>query len=361
MPEESIRCCIDRVLPDELIIPAAERAVGENASNVPVFRPGFGIAPPSRIEMAAVTGKLWKKGRTLGVTFMDGHPSVHSKVEDAARQWCEYANIKFTFGPQAGAEIRISFQHRGSWSYIGTDALFIAQAEPTMNFGWLTPNSSPGEYNRVVVHEFGHALGCIHEHQNPAGNIPWDKDAVYAYYAGPPNNWSRAKVDQNLFARYSRNITQFSAFDAKSIMLYPIPNEHTVGDFEVGLNSELSAVDKGFIGSLYAFETRPVAELCVDAPAIEASIGKHGEEDLFSLEITRSGTYKIETEGKTDVVMVLLGPDNETDVIAEDDDSGRNFNARIKVGLEPGRYYVRIRHYRPTGTGKYKISVQSAS
>ena len=37
----------------------------------------------------------------------------------------------------------------------------------------------------------------------------------------------------------------------------------------------------------------------------------------------------IQTGGKTDVVMKLFGPDSETSLIAEDDDSGLGLNARI--------------------------------
>jgi len=39
--------------------------------------------------------------------------------------------------------------------------------EPTMNYGWLKDDTDDVEYRRVVIHEFGHALGAIHEHQNP--------------------------------------------------------------------------------------------------------------------------------------------------------------------------------------------------
>ena len=51
-------------------------------------------------------------------------------------------------------------------------------------------------------HEFGHALGMIHEHQNPAaqGEIPWDKPKVYAYYA--QQGWSKDDVDTNIFEVY---------------------------------------------------------------------------------------------------------------------------------------------------------------
>lgn len=53
----------------------------------------------------------------------------------------------------------------------------------------------------------------------------------------------------------------------------------------------------------------------------------------------------IDTLGKTDVVMKLFGPDNETALIAEDDDSGIGTNARISAELIPGTYYVQLRHY----------------
>jgi len=133
-----------------------------------------------------------------------------------------------------------------------------------MNFGWLTPESADDEVARVVLHEFGHALGCIHEHQNPAANIPWDKPKVYQFYAGYPNYWSPSEVDTNLFKRYDREITQFSEFDRSSIMLYPI-DARLVTDprYAVGLNSRLSQADKMFIGAIYP---KPVAVARAEAP-----------------------------------------------------------------------------------------------
>ncbi|MCB0110996.1 MAG: hypothetical protein KDE53_33980, partial [Caldilineaceae bacterium] len=97
------------------------------------------------------------------------------------------------------------------------------------------------------------AIGLIHEHQNPATTIPWNREAVYAYYSGPPNYWTREEVERNLFQLYDRDCTQFSAFDRHSIMLYPIPQEFTHGDFTVGWNQTLSAVDKAFVAAWYPF------------------------------------------------------------------------------------------------------------
>lgn len=101
----------------------------------------------------------------------------------------------------------------------------------------------------MVLHEFGHALGCIHEHQHPENGIPWDKEKAYAYYG--QQGWTRHEVNVQVFQKYSRLETQYSRFDPTSIMMYPIPEELTIGQFSVGWNVELSDTDKTFIGQLY--------------------------------------------------------------------------------------------------------------
>ncbi len=203
---------------------------------------------------AALRNKLWEPtGRTLRVRFLDGDAGVQQKVIRFAQEWSQFANIHFDFGDHANAEIRISFRQLGSWSFIGTDALGVAANEPTMNFGWLTPATPNDEVQRVVLHEFGHALGLIHEHQNPAATIPWNRAAVYDYYAGPPNYWTRAQVEANLFQTYDAESTQHSAFDVQSIMLYPIPPEFAQGGFSVGWNGILSPLDKAYIATWYPF------------------------------------------------------------------------------------------------------------
>lgn len=39
--------------------------------------------------------------------------------------------------------------------------------------------------------------------------------------------------------------------DKASIMMYPIPNSITIGDYEVGWNNDLSQRDKKFISKIY--------------------------------------------------------------------------------------------------------------
>ena len=54
---------------------------------------------------------------------------------------------------------------------VGTDALHEDyKGKTTMNLGWVT--------RRSVLHETGHALGLLHEHQNPKGTIDWNEKQV---------------------------------------------------------------------------------------------------------------------------------------------------------------------------------------
>jgi hypothetical protein len=119
-----------------------------------------------------------------------------------------------------------------------------------MNFGWLTPTTNDEEYSRVVLHEFGHSLACIHEHSRPDAGIPWDIPKVYAYYK-ETDGWNKEEVDAQVFDKYDKDLIRGSKVDKKSIMMYPVPNELTKGNYEIGWNTDLSKSDKEFITKLY--------------------------------------------------------------------------------------------------------------
>lgn len=196
--------------------------------------------------------KLWDNGQVIRVRFLDGDANAQKQVEQYAKEWEKYANIKFNFVRHAPSEIRISFnEHEDSCSMVGNDALSVPEPKRTMNFQVISSTSSE-RMKRVVLHEFGHALGCVHEHSSPTAKIPWNKDKTYAYYK--ERGWSQEKVDSNVFEVYDENTVTFSKFDPKSIMIYDISKELTDGSIEVPYNTELSKTDKLFIAQIYPMQ-----------------------------------------------------------------------------------------------------------
>jgi serralysin len=191
--------------------------------------------------------KQWTNGKTLHIKFMERNPKIESKLEEIAQEWTKYANLKFVFDSSPEAEIRISFDNVGSWSYVGTDALNIPQNTPTMNFGILELlNPDSDDFRRTVLHEFGHVLGLVEEYKLPSANIPWNKSAVYKVF-GNNREW----VDNYFFRKHSIN---YREFDRNSIMMPPIPKEWLDGNsFEpiTEPNSDLSESDKAIARQWY--------------------------------------------------------------------------------------------------------------
>jgi hypothetical protein len=84
----------------------------------------------------------------------------------------------------------------------------------------------------------------------------------------------------------------------------------------------------------------------------DGEIGAAGDEDLFRVDITARGTLTVTTSGPTDVVLAL--EDTTGTRIAADDDSAGWYNARLMRAINPGTFYVRVRHA-ASGTGRYTL------
>jgi hypothetical protein len=265
LPREAAMCriCFERIIPDHNNPARAEAhraAVSHyraNTRRMSVARLGNLSAgdPINVARMALINLKKWENGKSLKCRFLDGETAWQTKVKKKAKTWEQFANIKLNFVSSGDAEIRISFfADAGSWSAIGNDALvesYFPKHQPTMNFGWLRGDTADTEYERVVVHEFGHALGCIHEHQSPTVQLKWDKAAVYRSFSGPPNFWSKADIDHNVLQKYSPAGISATPFDNDSIMLYQFSADLFLDHKGTPENTKLSPRDKTMIAQMY--------------------------------------------------------------------------------------------------------------
>ncbi|RYE21467.1 MAG: matrixin family metalloprotease [Sphingobacteriales bacterium] len=248
----------------EVVTPAPDVAANDNKQLEALFAgepPHMCInkqvidADGKKTNGVVLRDKYWNNGKKIRIKFMNGTTFLRAKVLTYARKWSEFANVTFlkVEGDEAH-DLRIAFKFNGdtgSWSYYGTDARLIDKSGPTMNFGWFTATTDEAEFSRVIIHEIGHALGLGHEQSSPAVNIKWNKTNVYWYYQRPPNNWTIAQIDNNIFQKFTPEQVYYSPFDPKSIMQYPVDPRFTTNGQTIGINTILSSMDKIVISKVY--------------------------------------------------------------------------------------------------------------
>ena len=238
-----------------------------------------------KLKAAFLTKKLWPKGKTLKIFFMEDGQNVPrtplSQIEGTRNQEGETLlmdPLQISLTPEDGAplptieavkevvikrvqpvvglklkftkninesNIRITFDPRGgAWSLLGTDCDSPQyKNRPTMNLGWLDV--------ATTIHEFGHALGMIHEHQNPDGNsIQWDVPKVLEW-ASETQGWDEETTRHNIIDRYDGTEINGSVFDPDSIMLYFFPNSLTLNEKGTHQNLRYSTYDVEYLNKMY--------------------------------------------------------------------------------------------------------------
>ncbi|RYF91674.1 MAG: hypothetical protein EOO03_00805 [Chitinophagaceae bacterium] len=193
---------------------------------------------------------LWDPGAVIKVKFLSGSKALQEKIKPLAKEWEKYANIKFDFITFGKADIRVFIGNgNGHDSYIGTVCRSIDEGSETMNLDSADIRNDASFLKTVVLHEFGHALGLLHEHSSPISGIKWDKEKLYKEYA--KMGWSRDDVDFQVFTTYKKSYTNGTKYDNKSIMHYPINASETLDGYSIDWNMKLSPGDIELIKALY--------------------------------------------------------------------------------------------------------------
>lgn len=208
------------------------------------------LAPTSSDKAWGKPRNFWKNKHVFQVRFLNGSTKLHDRtMAVASAGWSKAADITFVKVESEPSDFRVSYLGDGHWSYVGTDCRTIPASQPTMNLH-LNECDSDDNFRRVVLHEFGHALGLEHEHQHPSTPIQWNRVPVIAYYSGPPNYWSEQQIEFNVLSKYS-GLWEGTPPDLKSIMQYPVQKTWTTNGISVGWNRSLSADDVSFIRQKY--------------------------------------------------------------------------------------------------------------
>jgi hypothetical protein len=255
-PVMEVKSCSIKLLPRELWIKAAAKAVEVNRINAPATQqlrqmaPGA-VIPPEHI--AALTTKYWKAGKVrLTVGFLDSPPTdLRKRILSHMNAWGKYGDIKFVLS-NVNPQVRIArVAGDGYWSYLGVDILSIKASEPTLNLDSFTMQTVDSEFYRVVRHETGHTLGFPHEHMRKEIVSRIDPDKAKAYFK-KSDNWSPEEVVQQVLTPLDQSALIATAKpDDKSIMCYWLPAEIMKDGKAVPGGTNIDKLDGQFAKSLY--------------------------------------------------------------------------------------------------------------
>ena len=118
-----------------------------------------------------IKDKQWPQNMVLNVVFLDGNQEQHQLIRKIAPNWLNKTNLSFRFyndlaSAPNNTHIRISFLLQ-SGSRLGDHQDYLSQ-DATMNlFDLSTGRLSKASAKRLILHEFGHALGLTHEYRSP--------------------------------------------------------------------------------------------------------------------------------------------------------------------------------------------------
>jgi len=208
------------------------------------------------LSMIGARRSFWASGETITISLL---PTVSdtstlmekrkSHIKNVTDEWSSVCNINFKIlsNEDYSGVIRISFdQDSGSWSHVGIANKRVPLGQATMNLGWIDVDDSDG----TALHEFGHVLGMLHEHQHPESNIQWNHEIIYNYYSFH-HNWTKEQVDKNILSRISGEHIHSTdgGYDENSIMHYDFPK--LVSGRHYRRNKVLSDADKKYVLKIY--------------------------------------------------------------------------------------------------------------
>ncbi|MDN5836413.1 MAG: tyrosinase family protein, partial [Nitrosospira sp.] len=311
-----------------------------------------------------------------GPAFLPWHREYLRRFELALQQINPSVSIPYwdwTVDRTAGASLWAS-------DFMGGDGTGASRRVTTGPFAfstgeWALTVRDPGDTTTFLTRAFG-AMGALPTQQGVSGALnvvpydsaPWNSNSstntsfrnrLEVVIHNPGHMWvggsmmAMSSPNDPVFWLHHCNIdrlwAEWQRENPTAIYLPPSDTPNVVAghgrddpmppwDNEASPPTPRSVLDYHALGYTYDDEvpTPGIVSLTIGAPATSASIGQAGEIDSYSFAVTTPGSHVIETQGSTDVVTTLYGPNDMAVIITEDDDSGPGANSRIERNLSAG-------------------------
>lgn len=204
----------------------------------------------------------WKSSDEISVLFLDDDQEKIELFKMAISQWQKYINLKISlyFSKRELSSrkniIRVSFNEKEGRNYsaIGTDFNDGFFAKKRLNIAVV--KESRIKFYQTSLHEFGHALGLLHEHQHPnaydgVSDDQLKKICSMMYFIDVTDEHELGRCLYNI-APLENNEKKYSIsdYDVYSVMHYE--NAARKSEFPVQKHAMgLSLEDKVFIANQY--------------------------------------------------------------------------------------------------------------
>lgn len=207
---------------------------------------GWGRWSPSRLK--------YNDNKPLKIGFTSYHRTMNKIVEDAAKEWESYMDLGIEFD-ENDVDILVKHDAKGNSSRLGVASkVFACKGIPSLKLQDFSDSSDELKFG-VALHELGHALGLVHEHQHPEAGINFNEIAVFDYFK-KHHGWSRSATKRGVLEPYGLtgrySVGARTEFDPNSIMMYELPSGLLQDSNQAYfMNLSLSDLDKQLIDNIY--------------------------------------------------------------------------------------------------------------
>jgi hypothetical protein len=190
---------------------------------------------------------------------------IISKIMTIASQWTKKNALNLTLTDSVSNSIDISVLITNKLPQGLKGVSCIGNLCKNSLYGMKISTDFSGD-DRTILHEFGHALGLEHENVNP--NFILDTKKLYDYCKSI--NIDETMCKKNYLLNGNEKKFDYSQFDNKSVMLYPIPknimkdsslcsNKENTKIYCDDIKNKISDIDIKYMNSYYPIKDKKIS------------------------------------------------------------------------------------------------------